>query len=65
MKQDLYSNEWTSAENASTEINFKAYGEEVFLIVSLKSVSENLNQVKSYDKSNPNTCILNLVYGKK
>ena len=31
-------NEWTSAENQSTEINLQAYREEVCLIVSLKTV---------------------------
>ena len=31
MKQDLYSNEWISAEYQLAEINPKAYREEVFL----------------------------------
>ena len=34
-------------------ISLKAYREEVFLIVSLKTDFENLNLVKSYDKTNP------------
>ena len=34
-----------------------AYGEEVFLIISLKTVFENLNLVKSYDKTNPNVFV--------
>ena len=53
MKQDLDSNEWISAENPSTEINLKAYGEQVLLIVLLKTVFENLNLAKSYYKTNP------------
>ena len=48
MKQDLYSNEWISAENQSTEINLKTHREEEVLIVSLKIVFEYLNVVKSY-----------------
>ena len=60
MKQDLYSNEWISAENQSTEINLKAYKEEVYLIVSLKTVFENLNVVKSNDKTNPNIFVSSL-----
>ena len=47
MKQDLYSNEWISAENQSAEINPKAYREEVFLVILLKTLFENLNLVKS------------------
>ena len=62
MRQDLYSNECISAENRSTETNLYAYREEVFIIVSLKTLFENLNLVKSYDKTNPN--VLYLVYGK-
>ena len=50
MNQDLYSNVWISAETRSTEINLKAYREEVFLIVSPKTVFENLKLVESYDK---------------
>ena len=57
MKQDLYSNEWISAVNLSTEINLKAYREEVFLIISLKNVFEIFNLVKSYDKTNPNRSV--------
>ena len=54
MKQGLYANECFLAENQSTEINLKAYREELFLIVSLKTVFEILNLVKSYDKTKPN-----------
>ena len=54
MKQNLYSNEWISSENQSTKINLNADREEVFLIVSLKTVFENYNLVKSYDKTYPN-----------
>ena len=44
MKQDRDSNEWVPAVNLSTEINLKAYREEVFfLIISLKTVFENFN----------------------
>ena len=53
MKQGLYKNEWISAEIQSAEINPKAYREEVILIVSLKTLFENLNLVKGYDKTNP------------
>ena len=60
MKEDLYSNEWISAENQSTEIILQTHREEVFLIVSLKSVFENLNHVKSYDHTNPNVLVLSL-----
>ena len=49
-----------SAENQSTEIGLKTYREEVFLIVSLKTVFENLNLVKSYNKTNPNVFIPSL-----
>ena len=41
MKQGLYSNEWMSAESQSTEINDKAYREEVLSIVLLKTMFEN------------------------
>ena len=57
MKQDLNANEWISAENPSTEINLKAYREEVILIVLLKTVFENINPVKSYNKTNPNVLV--------
>ena len=60
MNQDLYSNEWISAENQSTEINLEAYREEVFLIVSLKIEFENLNLVKSYDKTSLNVFVYSL-----
>ena len=63
MKKDLYSNEWFSDENQSTEIILQAHREEVFLIVSLKTVFENLNLVKSYDFTNPNVFVLSL-WGK-
>ena len=60
MKRDMYSNEWISAENKSTEINLQVYREEVFLIVSLKTVFENLNLVKGYDKTNPDVFVFSL-----
>ena len=60
MKQHLYLNEWKSAENRSKEIGLRTYGEEVFLTVSLKTVFENLNLVKSYNKTNPNVFVLSL-----
>ena len=63
MKQGLYSNEWISAENWSTEIRLKAYRKEVFLIVSLKTEFENLNLVKGYDKTNPGVFVFSL-WGK-
>ena len=53
MKQGLYANEWISAEIQSAEINPKTYREEIFFIVSLKTLFENLNLVKSHDKTNP------------
>ena len=52
MKQDLYSNEWISAAIQSAEMNPKANREEEFFIVSLKTLIENLNLVKSYDRTN-------------
>ena len=60
MKQDLYSNEWISAENQSTEINLKTHREEEVLIVSLKIVFEYLDLVKSNDKTNPNVFVYSL-----
>ena len=51
-----------SAEKQSTEIGLKTYREDVFLIISLKTVFENLHLVKSYNKTNLN--VLYLVYGK-
>ena len=57
MKQGLYSNEWISAENQSTEISLEVYREEVFLVVSLKTEFENLNLVKRYDKTNPSVFV--------
>ena len=53
MNQGLYANEWISADIQSAEINPKAYREEIFFIVSLKTLFENLNLVKSHDKTNP------------
>ena len=49
-----------SAENQSTEIGLKTYREDVFLIISLKTVFENLNLVKSYNKTNPNVFVPSL-----
>ena len=58
--QTLYSNDCISAEKQSTEFNLKSYKEEVFWIISLKTVFENLNIVKSYDKTNPNVFVFSL-----
>ena len=44
----------------SIEFNFKSYREEVFFIISQKTVFENLNLVKNYGKTNPNVFVLNL-----
>ena len=60
MKQDLYSYEWISAEIQSAEMNPKAKREEEFFIVSLKTMFENLNLVKSYDKTNPTVFVFSL-----
>ena len=60
MKRDMYSNEWISTENQSTEINLQVYREEVFLIVSPKTEFENLNLVKSYDKTNSDVFVFSL-----
>ena len=60
MKQDLYANEWLSAETQSTETNLKPYREDVFLVVSPKTVFEKLNLVKSYDKTNPIVFVFSL-----
>ena len=60
MKQDLYSNEWISAEYQSAEINPKAYREEVFLVIPLKTVFENLNLVKSYNMINLTVFVFSL-----
>ena len=54
MKQGLYTNEWISGEIQSAEISHKAYRVEVFLIVSLKTLFENSNLIKSNEKTNPN-----------
>ena len=63
MKQALYSNECISAEKQSIELNLRSYREEAFWIISLKTVTENLNLVKSYDKTNPN--VFNQVFRRK
>ena len=60
MKPDLYSNAWISAENPLTEINLKAHREDVVLIVSLKTVFENLSTVKRYDYTNQNVFVFSL-----
>ena len=60
MKQDLYSNEWISTEIQSAEINPQAYRGEVFLIVSLKTLFQNLHPVKSYVKTNPTDFVFSL-----
>ena len=50
-----------SAEKQSTEIGLKTYREDVFLIISLKTVFENLHLVKSYNKINLNVfCTLSM-----
>ena len=46
-----------SAEKQSTEIGLKTYREDVFLIISLKTVFENLHLVKSYNKTNRNVFV--------
>ena len=46
-----------SAEKQSTEIGLKTYREDVFLIISLKTVIENLHLVKSYNKTNLNVFV--------
>ena len=60
MKQGLYSNEWISTEIQSAEINPQAYRGEVFLIVSLKTLFENLHLIERYDKSNPTDFVFSL-----
>ena len=60
MKQNLYSYEWISAEIQSVEIIPKANREEECFIVSLKTMFENLNLVKSYDKTNPTVLVFSL-----
>ena len=42
------------------KLNLKAYRDEVLLIVLLKTVFENLNLVKSYDKKNLNVFVFSL-----
>ena len=64
MKQGLYSNEWISAEILSAAINPEAYREAVSFIVSLKTLSENFNLVKSYNKTNPTDFVFFLWPGK-
>ena len=51
---------WISVEIQSAEIDPKAYREEVFFIVSLKTLFENLNLVIRYDKTNPTVFVLSL-----
>ena len=51
---------WISVEIQSAEIYPKAYREEVFLIVSLKTLFENLNLVISYDITNPTVFVFSL-----
>ena len=63
MKQDLYSSMWISEEKQSAEMNPKAYGEEVSLILSAKILFESLNLVQSYDKANLTVFVLSL-WGK-
>ena len=46
-----------SAEKQSTEIGLMTYREDVFLIISLKTVFENLRLVKSYNKTNLNVFV--------
>ena len=46
-----------SAENQPTETGLKTYREDVFLIISLKTVFENLHLVKSYNKINLNVFV--------
>ena len=60
MRQTLYSNEFISAGKQSTDFNLKSSRQEVFFITSLKTVLENLNLVKAYDKTNPNVFVLSL-----
>ena len=60
MKQTLYLNACISAEKQSTEFNLKSYREEVFLIILLKTVFENLNPVKNYDKTKSNAFVFSL-----
>ena len=50
---DPYLNECISVEKQSTEFNLKSYREEIFFIISKKTVLENINLVKIYDKTNP------------
>ena len=60
MKQGLYSDEWITTEIQSAGINPQAYREEVFLIVSLKTLFENLHLVQSYDQTNPTDFVFSL-----
>ena len=60
MKQGLYSNEWISIEIQLANINPQAYREEVFFIVSLKTLFENCPLVKSYDKTYPTDLVFSL-----
>ena len=63
MKQGLYSKKWISAEIKSAEINSNAHKEEVFLIVSLKTLFENLNRVKTITIRQIQLFVY-LIYGK-
>ena len=49
-----------SQQKKSIEFNLKLYREEAFWIISLKNVTENLNLVKSYDKTNSNVFVFSL-----
>ena len=60
MKRGMYSNEWISAENQSTKINLQAYTEEFFFNCFAENFVENLNLVKSYDKTNPDVFVFSL-----
>ena len=51
------------SRNQSTEINFKACREEVFRIISLKTVLENLNLVKNTIKQTRIFLYMYFVYG--
>ena len=63
MEEDLYSKKWISTEIQSSEMNPKGYRDEVFLIVSLKPLFENLNLVKRYDKTNPTVFLFSHRWG--
>ena len=48
------------SRNSVREMNPKANREEEFFIVSLKTMFENSNLVKSYDKTNPTVFLFRL-----